>query len=86
MFGGLGAHLSHPHQLLPLELLKAEYSSCDYTNMRSMLIGELLGIAYPMKRSTMLDTLDIASSHLAVRLFVSFMNMSKAYIHTSSSL
>jgi len=30
--------------------------------------------------------LDIASSHLAVRLLVSSMNMSKAYIHTSSSL
>ena len=26
--------------------------------------------------------LDIASSHLAVRLLVSSMNMSKAYIHT----
>jgi len=50
MFGGLGARLLHPHQLLPLELLKTEYSSCDYTNMRSMLIGELLGIAYSMKR------------------------------------
>ena len=50
MFGELGAHLLHPHQLLPLELLKAEYSSCDYTNMRNMLIGELLGIAYSMKR------------------------------------
>ena len=50
--------------------------------MRSMLIGELLGIAYPMKRSTMLDTLEIASSHLAVRLLVLSMNMSTAQIHT----
>ena len=32
MFGELGAHLLHPHQLLLLELLKAEYSSCDYTD------------------------------------------------------
>lgn len=46
--------------------------------MRSMLIGELLGIAYPMKRSTMLDTLEIASSYLAVRLLVLSMNTSKA--------
>ena len=76
--------MSHPHQLLPLELLellKAEYSSCDYTNKdkheeHAHWRATRHCIFYEGECD--LDTLDIASSHLAVRLLVSPMNMSKA--------
>ncbi len=36
--------------------------------MRNILIGELLGIAYSMKKSAMLDMLDIASSQSSCAL------------------